>query len=138
MGAPHRELRALRTLATQVPLVLHGVSLGLASCAPVDEGRLGDLARVIQALEPEAWSRTRPGAEGGMSAAFEAFLARIYVDAGARERFLADPRGEAGRAGLSPLECDALDGIDRTGLALAARSFERKRARARGRNPPRG
>jgi hypothetical protein len=58
---------------------------------------------------------------------FEAFLARIYVDAGARERFLADPRGEARRAGLSAEEAEALARVDREGLRLAAASFEAKR-----------
>jgi hypothetical protein len=34
-----------------------------------------------------------------MSAArLEAFLAKIYVDEDSRERFLADPRGEAAKA----------------------------------------
>ena len=64
-----------------------------------------------------------------MSAPFESFLARIYVDGDARARFLADPRGEACRAGLTVAEEEALARIDRTGLTLAARSFERKRAR---------
>ena len=32
----------------------------------------------------------------------EAFLARIYVDQAAREKFLSDPRGEAISAGLQP------------------------------------
>lgn len=68
-----------------------------------------------------------------MSPAFEAFLARLYVDAALRGRFLADPGGTAAAAGLTGPECEALGGIDRVGLALAARSFERKReARARG------
>jgi len=57
----------------------------------------------------------------------EAFLARIYVDARARSRFLADPRGEAILAGLSPEEADSLVKIDRVGLELTARSLERKR-----------
>ena len=61
----------------------------------------------------------------------EDFLARIYVDAAARRRFLADPGGEARRAGLDPSECDAVQNIDRVGLAMAARSFERKRALSR-------
>jgi hypothetical protein len=65
-----------------------------------------------------------------VSTAFEAYLARLYVDASARARFLADPRGEATRAGLTPAECAALDGIDRPGLELAARSFASKRAKA--------
>ena len=59
--------------------------------------------------------------------ALEAFLARIYVDAAARARFLADPAGEAGRAGLSARECEALRSIDRVGLDLAAESYARKR-----------
>jgi hypothetical protein len=59
--------------------------------------------------------------------AFEAFLARIYVDADARERFLADPRGEALRAGLTPVEADSIARIDREGLALAVESYARKR-----------
>ena len=57
----------------------------------------------------------------------EAFLARIYVDAEARTRFLADPRGAALDAGLSPTEAEALTEIDRPGLAMAARSFAAKR-----------
>ena len=64
-----------------------------------------------------------------MSAPFESFLARIYVDGDARARFLADPRGEARRAGLTAAEEEALARIDRAGLALAAGSFERKRTR---------
>jgi hypothetical protein len=66
-----------------------------------------------------------------MSIAFEGFLARLYVDAEARRRFLADPRGEATRAGLAGDEVDALVDIDRVGLELAAASLARKR-RARG------
>ena len=44
---------------------------------------------------------------------FEAFLARIYVDKEFRTRFLADPSGEAKRAGLSAAEGLALENIDR-------------------------
>jgi hypothetical protein len=61
------------------------------------------------------------------SDAFPGFLAQIYVDANARARFLADPRGEAIRAGLSEAEIAALETIDRTGLELAADSLRRKR-----------
>ena len=68
------------------------------------------------------------------STLFEAFLAKIYVDAKARTEFLADPLGEAERAGLSPDEAHALQNIDWVGLKLASRSFEKKRLRhARGR-----
>lgn len=51
-----RELRAIRTLSAQVPVVLHGVSLGLASALPVDGARLDAMARVVGAIEPEFWS----------------------------------------------------------------------------------
>ena len=63
---------------------------------------------------------------------FEALLARLYVDAELRRRFLADPRAAAREAGLDPADAEALARIDRAGLALAARSFAAKRA-ARGR-----
>jgi hypothetical protein len=59
----------------------------------------------------------------------EAFLARIYVDAKARERFLSDPTAEARAAGLSPDEVEAVTQIDQVGLALFADSLERKRQR---------
>ena len=59
----------------------------------------------------------------------EAFLARIYVDAMARERFLNDPDSEALTAGLSDEEIEAVKQIDRVGLELMAQSLERKRSR---------
>lgn len=61
----------------------------------------------------------------------EAFLARLYVDAPSRQRFLAAPEAEARAAGLEPDEVDALCKIDRVGLELAAASFARKRDRVR-------
>ena len=60
---------------------------------------------------------------------FEAFLAKIYVDQRAREKFLADPRGEARKAGLTAQEVEAAVGIDRVGLDLLTKSLERKRRR---------
>ena len=62
----------------------------------------------------------------------EAFLARIYVDQTAREKFLADPRGEATRAGLAAQEIDDVVKIDREGLELFAHSLEHKRAHKHG------
>ena len=59
--------------------------------------------------------------------AFEAFLARLYVDGETRSRFLEDPASEAERAGLSPEERQSLTRLDWVGLELAAQSFERKR-----------
>lgn len=64
----------------------------------------------------------------------EAFLAWIYVDQRAREKFLADPRGEATRAGLNPQEIEDVVNIDRDGLELFASSLEHKRAHKHG-NP---
>jgi len=68
-----------------------------------------------------------------MSAArLEAFLAKIYVDEDSRERFLADPRGEAAKAGLNEQEIGALEKIDRAGLILTAQSLQKKRRRLSG------
>jgi hypothetical protein len=65
-----------------------------------------------------------------MSAArLEAFLAKIYVDEKSRELFLADPRGEAAKAGLNEREIGALEKIDRAGLILTAQSLQKKRRR---------
>ena len=47
---------ALRTLASEVPIMLHGVSLGLASAYPVDERRLSRLARLAEAARLPVWS----------------------------------------------------------------------------------
>src|SRR6476660_6395691 len=54
--APRRDLRALQTLAAQVGMVLHGVSLGLASTVPVEPRRLDRIARLIDATGAESWS----------------------------------------------------------------------------------
>ena len=48
--------RALRTLAAQVPIQLHGISLGMASTAPVDRKRLEKMARLADRVQPESWS----------------------------------------------------------------------------------
>jgi hypothetical protein len=58
---------------------------------------------------------------------FEAFLAKLYVDESARAKFLADPRGEAMKAGLTAPEVEAVARIDRVGLDLLTTSLERKR-----------
>ena len=57
----------------------------------------------------------------------EGFLARLYVDAELRERFLADPDRTASAAGLAEADQQALAGIDRVGLRMAAASFASKR-----------
>ena len=58
---------------------------------------------------------------------FEAFLARLYVDAEARENFKANPRAESKKAGLSDEQCTAFENLDWIGLEMAARSFAKKR-----------
>jgi uncharacterized protein (UPF0276 family) len=49
-------MRALKTLARQAPVVVHGVSLGMASTARVDRKRLDKMARVVDQIQPESWS----------------------------------------------------------------------------------
>jgi uncharacterized protein len=61
----------------------------------------------------------------------EALLARLYTDASARERWLADPDGEGHRAGLDEAGVTSMRGLDRPGLELAAVSYARKRAAQR-------
>ena len=70
-----------------------------------------------------------------MSPRFEAFLAELYTDDGARHRFLSNPRDAARRARLADAEVEALAAIDRLGLELAAGSFALKRAKRRPRRP---
>jgi hypothetical protein len=65
-------------------------------------------------------------------AGLESFLARIYVDETAREQFLADPRGEAMRSGLTSEEIEDLVKIDRNGLELFAHSLKHKKAQKHG------
>ena len=48
--------RSLTTLAAQLPLTLHGVSLGMASCSAVETGRLDKMARLVNEVRPEFWS----------------------------------------------------------------------------------
>jgi uncharacterized protein (UPF0276 family) len=54
--APRRELRAITTLAAHVPIVLHGVSLGLGSARLAPTSLLDRMARLVEALRPESWS----------------------------------------------------------------------------------
>jgi len=63
--APRRDLRALQTLAAQVGIVLHGVSLGLASTVPVEPRRLDRIARLIDATGAESWSEHLAFVRGG-------------------------------------------------------------------------
>ena len=46
--------RSLTTLAAQVPVSLHGISLGMASCSAVESRRLEKMARLVNEVEPES------------------------------------------------------------------------------------
>ncbi len=48
--------RSLTTLAAQVPVTLHGVSLGMASCSAVEARPLEKMARLVNEVRPECWS----------------------------------------------------------------------------------
>src|SRR3954470_20260497 len=54
--ASRRERDALRALASQVPVHLHGVAMGLASAYAVDTARLDKMARLIEHVRPAGWS----------------------------------------------------------------------------------
>lgn len=56
VNAPARKRRSLKTLSREVPVVLHGVSLGMASTSPVDPERLSRMARLIEEIRPRFWS----------------------------------------------------------------------------------
>ncbi|PHV23197.1 hypothetical protein CSQ92_09415 [Janthinobacterium sp. BJB446] len=47
---------ALRSLARQVPVSLHGVGMGLASTIPADPRRLHAMARLMHEVQAESWS----------------------------------------------------------------------------------
>lgn len=63
--APRDERRALRTLSAQTPVVLHGVSLGLASAVPVDKKLLEKTAKLCEEVSPEYWSEHLAFVRGG-------------------------------------------------------------------------
>jgi len=48
--------QALRRLARTLPVSIHGVSLGLATVAPIERDRVERFARLIGEVEPESWS----------------------------------------------------------------------------------
>jgi uncharacterized protein len=63
--APKRERRALRTLAAQTPLVLHGVTLGLASSVQTETRLLEKSARLFDEVRPDYWSEHLAFVRGG-------------------------------------------------------------------------
>jgi hypothetical protein len=60
-----RKISALRTLAAQTPLTLHGVGLGPASTVPVETKRIDQFARLIGMIQPESWSEHLAWVRGG-------------------------------------------------------------------------
>lgn len=65
LSVPQSKIRALRTLSKQVPVVLHGVSLGMASAVPVETKRLDKIARLVETIRPEGWSEHLAFVRGG-------------------------------------------------------------------------
>ena len=63
--AAHKQRRALRTLAAQTTVTLHGVSLGLASTVPVESKRLDHMARLCDEVRPAFWSEHLAFVRGG-------------------------------------------------------------------------
>jgi uncharacterized protein (UPF0276 family) len=63
--ASARVLRSMKSLAREVPVVLHGVALGLASVVPVASKRVDRVAKVIDVLEPAQWSEHLAFVRGG-------------------------------------------------------------------------
>ncbi|HEX7896811.1 MAG TPA: DUF692 family protein [Planctomycetota bacterium] len=57
--------RALASLAAQVPVTIHGTSLGPAASAPVDRARVERLARLLDRARPESWSEHLAFVRGG-------------------------------------------------------------------------
>jgi uncharacterized protein (UPF0276 family) len=64
-NASARVLRSMRSLGREVPMTLHGVALGMASVAAVTNRRADRLAKVVNALEPAAWSEHLAFVRGG-------------------------------------------------------------------------
>jgi uncharacterized protein len=64
-NASRSKVSTLRTLAAQIPVQLHGTSAGLASAAPLEEKRLAKMARLVERVQPEAWSEHLAFVRGG-------------------------------------------------------------------------
>jgi uncharacterized protein len=63
--ASQRERRSLRTLAAQTSVVLHGVTLGLASSVEVETKLLEKSARLFEEVRPDYWSEHLAFVRGG-------------------------------------------------------------------------
>ncbi len=51
-----RKRNELKMLCAQVPVLLHGIGLGMASTFAVNEKKLAAMARLCDAVQPECWS----------------------------------------------------------------------------------
>jgi uncharacterized protein (UPF0276 family) len=141
-AVPASVFALLERIGERVP---HGVDVILErdGAFPPFEVLLGELDRARMALAAGRARRVAavdaavnvpaPRTPGPLDAArrrqarVEALLARLYTDAVARERWLADPDGESVRAGLDDAASAAIGRLDRAGLELAAISFAHKR-----------
>jgi len=54
--SPAHVVGGVARLAKQIPVMAHGVGMGLASCGPVHRKYLDRMARLVDRIEPEAWS----------------------------------------------------------------------------------
>ncbi len=63
--APRARIAALRTLAREMPVFLHGIGQGLASTAPADERRLAKMAALVDGVRPAGWSEHLAFVRGG-------------------------------------------------------------------------
>ncbi|MDX6693025.1 MAG: uncharacterized protein QOF02_628 [Blastocatellia bacterium] len=64
-AARRHKRRALRTLAAQTKVTLHGVSLGMASAVAVEPKRLERMARLCEEIAPLSWSEHLAFVRGG-------------------------------------------------------------------------
>lgn len=51
-----RDLTTFKRLSSAVPIMVHSISLGLASMYRVSQPHLDKVARIVDVVEPEAWS----------------------------------------------------------------------------------
>lgn len=54
--APKKKVDALKLLAANIPLTLHGVSLGLASSSAIEQARANRIERLCDRVQPIYWS----------------------------------------------------------------------------------
>lgn len=54
--ASRSHVQALRDLAENIPLTLHGVGMGLATTLPVESKRLSNMARLLERVPAHSWS----------------------------------------------------------------------------------